>query len=170
MRKNPVFVSCPTHLNEEQKLKRSIIIKLLDDLQMEPRALGRGDYPKDYPLKEVYVIAKHCCGGVILGFEQLFVETGIKKRGTDEEQKIESLNTVLIPTPWNHLEAGILFGLKLPLLIFKEDGIAGGVFDVGITDVFVQKMPPIKPSKAKIEELKQVFLKWQGEVCRIYYD
>jgi hypothetical protein len=36
---------------------------------MEPRTLGRGEYPKDYPLKEVYVIAKHCCGGIILGFE-----------------------------------------------------------------------------------------------------
>jgi hypothetical protein len=36
---------------------------------MEPRTLGRGEYPKDYPLKEVYVTAKHCCGGIILGFE-----------------------------------------------------------------------------------------------------
>jgi hypothetical protein len=58
----------------------------------------------------------------------------------------------------------------LPLLIFKEDGIVGGVFDVGVTDVFVLKMPPTKPNKAKIDELKQVFFKWQGEVCRVYYE
>ena len=69
MRKIPIFVSCPTKLNEEQELKRSVIMRLLDDLQMEPRALGRGDYPKDYPLKEVYVVAKHCSGGIILGFQ-----------------------------------------------------------------------------------------------------
>lgn len=173
MRKIPIFVSCPTKLNEEQELKRLVIMRLLDDLQMEPRALGRGDYPKDYPLKEVYVVAKHCSGGIILGFEQIFVEKGIRKRNTNEEKQIPSSispNPILIPTPWNHLEAGILFGLKMPLLIFKEDGIEGGVFDYGITDVFVHKMPPAEENKEKYEELKQVFLKWQGEVSRRYFE
>lgn len=170
MRKIPIFVSCPTQLNQEQELKRLVIMKLLEDLQMEPRSLGRSDYPKDYPLKEVYVIAKHCSGGVILGFEQIFVENGIKKRETIEEKQIISSNPMLIPTSWNHLEAGILFGLKLPLLIFKEDGIEGGVFDDGITDVFVHKMPPAKTDKSKYNELKQVFLKWQGEVSTSYYE
>ena len=59
--------------------KRKVILKLLDSLQLEPRALGRGDYPKDFPLKEVYVIAKHCGGGIILGFEQIFIRNGLKK-------------------------------------------------------------------------------------------
>jgi hypothetical protein len=170
MRKIPVFVSCPTQLNHEQELKRHVIIKILDELQMEPRAIGRGDYPKDYPLKEVYVIAKHCSGGIILGFEQLAVEKGIRKRGTADESKVNLKDNILIPTPWNHLEAGILFGLKVPLLIFKENGVEGGVFDYGITDVFVHKMPPASPDKEKLDELKQVFLKWQGEVSVRYYD
>jgi hypothetical protein len=55
-------------------------------------------------------------------------------------------------------------------LIFKEDGVEGGVFDYGITDVFVHEMPPVKPSKDKYEELRQIFLKWQGEVNRVYYE
>lgn len=169
MRKIPVFVSCPTQLNSEQESKRLVIIKILENLQMEPRSLGRGDYPTNYPLKEIYVVAKHCSGGIILGFEQIIIEKGIKKRGTSEEKLIEPSNPVVISTPWNHLEAGILFGLKLPLLIFKEEGIEGGVFDYGITDVFVHKMPPEKPDKNKLDELKQVFLKWQGEVTNIYY-
>lgn len=165
MRKIPVFVSCPTVLNPEQEKKRNIIVDILEDMQMEARSLGRSDYPKDYPLKEVYVIAKHCSGGVILGFEQLFVETGIKKRGTLSEKRITSRDKqVSIPTPWNNLEAGILFGLKVPLLIFKEEMVEGGVFDYGITDVFVHSMPPINPKKEKLDELKQVFLNWQGEV------
>ena len=168
MSKIPIFVSCPTQLTQEQELKRLVIMKLLGDLQMEPRSLGRGDYPKDLPLKEIFVIAKHCSGGVILGFEQIFVENGIKKRDTIEEKQIK--NPMLIPTPWNHLEAGILFGLKLPLLIFKEEGIEGGVFDNGITDVFVHNMLPAKPNKSKYNELKQVFLKWHGEVSRRYYE
>ena len=158
MSRIPVFVSCPTSLNNDQEKRRKVIMDILEDLQLEPRALGRGDYPKDYPLKEVYVIAKHCSGGIILGFEQLYMETGKRKRSTKEEKNIDK--PISIPTPWNHLEAGILFGLKLPLLIFKEDGIEGGVFDYGITDAFVHHMPPVKPDKSKMEELKQVFLKW----------
>ena len=171
MRKIPIFVSCPTSLSPDQDQKRKVIISILRELQMEPRALGKSDYPKDYPLKEVYVIAKHCSGGIILGFEQLQVETGIVKRGTTTEKKITiNEKPLILPTAWNNLEAGILFGLKLPLLIFKEDGIEGGVFDYGITDVFVHNMPPIKPTPKKKEEIKQVFLKWQGEVCRKYYE
>lgn len=168
MQKIPVFVSCPTTLNIEQEQKRQVIINLLDELQLEPRALGRSDYPKDYPLKEVFVIAKHCSGGIILGFEQLSITSGIKKRGCDNEQIIKEGQTVLLPTPWNHLEAGILYGLKLPLLIFKEEGIEGGVFDYGITDAFVHTMPLINPTKEKIDELKHVLLKWYSLVSSRY--
>ena len=170
MRKIPVFVSCPTTLTVEQEKKRNIIIDLLEDLQLEPRALGRGDYPKDYPLKEVYIIAKHCAGGIILGFEQVYVDGGLRKRNTPEEKTITTSTPLLIPTPWNHLEAGILYGLKLPLLIFKEKGIEGGVFDYGITDAFIHTMPASKPDRNKMNELKQVFLKWFAQVSTKYHD
>jgi len=166
MRKIPIFVSCPTSLSDEQEQKRKVIIDILDEFQMEPRALGRGDYPKDFPLKEVYVIAKHCSGGIILGFEQMFVENATRKRRTKSEKVISE--PISIPTPWNHLEAGILFGLKLPMLIFKEDGVEGGVFDYGITDAFVHTMPPVMPKLEKIIELKQIVLKWFTLVSQNY--
>ena len=168
MRKIQVFVSCPTSLSAEQDKKRKIIIDLLEDLQLEPRALGRGDYPKDFPLKEVYIIAKHCAGGIILGFEQLYVEGGKRKRNCPGEKTITPEKAISLPTPWNHLEAGILFGLKLPLLIFKEEGIEGGVFDYGISDAFIHTMPDPDPGSPKINELKQVFLKWFAQVSSKY--
>ena len=168
--KIPVFVSSPTILNPDQERSRKIIMNMLEDLQMEPRALGRSDYPKDVPLREVYVIAKHCHGGIILGYEQFQATAGKWKRGSKEEKVIKKSNPVSFPTPWNQLEAGILFGLKLPLLIFRESDIFGGVFDVGTTEVFVHPTPPPRPTKAKLEELKQVFLKWQAEVNRVYYE
>ena len=163
----PIFLSCPTTLSSEQEGKRKVILKLLDELQLEARSLGRSDYPKDYPLKEVYVIAKNCAGGVILGFEQYVINDCINKRGTPDEKTIKDIN---FPTPWNQLEAGILFGLKLPLLVFREDKVVGGIFDVGISDIFINTMPPINPNKKKIDELKQLFLKWHGEVRRRYYE
>jgi len=165
----PVFVSCPTSLSPKQEGSRATLVKLLDDLNIEPRALGRSDYPAEFPLREVLVIANHCAGGLILGFEQFQATAGSWKRGTKEERRIRSGEPVSFPTSWNHLEAGILFGLGLPILIFREEGISGGVFDNGVTDVFVHKMPPGRPTKTDRESLKEVFLKWHARVSTRYY-
>jgi hypothetical protein len=63
-----VFVSAPTTLNAEQVASRAIVMSFLDELNLEPRALGRSDYPSELPLREVLLIAKHCAGGIILGY------------------------------------------------------------------------------------------------------
>jgi len=131
--------------------------------------LGRSDYPKDVPLREVYVIAKHCHGGVILGFKQFQAKAGVWKHGTKEEKVIPKGKSVPFPSPWNQLEAGILFGLKLPLLIFRESDVCGGIFDIGTAEVFVHSIPAAIPTAGKKEELKEVFLKWYAEVSRHYY-
>jgi len=165
----PVFVSCPRRLNNDQNRSRRLIMSILEELRIEPRALGRSDYPKDYPLKEVYAIAKHCHGGVILGFAQFRATSGIWKHGTNEEARVSRGSSISFPTPWNQLEAGILFGLRVPLLIFRESDVYGGVFDVGTTEVFVHRMPPPHPTAQKKEELREVFLKWHAEVSRHYY-
>lgn len=164
----PVFVSSPTMLSAAQAGARKVVTDLLEQYKMEPRALGRTDYPKDFPLKEVLIIAKHCHGGIILGFEQLRVIEGAWKPGTKEEKQVDRLKPVSLPTPWNQLEAGILFGLRLPLLIFREHNVHGGVFDVGTTEVFVHTMPPARPTAAKRDELEHVFLKWSAAVQSNY--
>ena len=166
----PIFVSSPTQLNSRQEKSRKVVLGILDGLQLEPRALGRSDYPKDVPLKEVHAIAKHCHGGVILGFEQFRATAGVWKPGTKVEKRLDRSKPISFPTPWNQLEAGILFGLKLPLLIFREVDVYGGVFDVGTTEVFVQPMPPAQPSRKELDELKEVFLKWHAAVSRVYYE
>ncbi len=139
----------------------------LDSLHLEARALGRTDYPKDFPLREVLVLARHCSGGVILGFSQFRANGGVWKAGTASERS--TTDPVLVPTAWNQLEAGIMFGLGLPLLIFKESGVEGGVFDPGVTDVFVHSMPMGPVSKQKAGEIREVFLSWHSEVRRRYY-
>jgi hypothetical protein len=159
----PVFVSCPTSLSSDQESARAIILRQLKRYKLTPRALGRSDYPTELPLREVLVIARHCAGGVILGFEQFRSLNGVSKPGTTEERPVRSNSP--FPTPWNNLEAGILFGLGLPLLIFRESGITGGIFDTGVTDVFIHPMP-----KAGSDEgLSDVFLKWQSNVRQRYY-
>ena len=165
--KIPVFVSCPSKLNSEQEASRQTVVDLLEEYGLEPRALGRSDYPTESPLREVAVIAKHCSGGVILGFEQFRTTEGVWKRGTKEEEEIT--DQAKFPTPWNHLEAGILFGLKLPLLVFREEGISGGIFDSGTTDVYVHETPPGDLSGSQKDQLKEVIFKWRGRVSEHYY-
>jgi hypothetical protein len=79
--KIPIFVSCPTSLNATQEQSRSALMRFLDEFNLEPRALGRSDYPAEFPLREVLVIAKHCAGGIVLGFEQFHFTAGTVKRG-----------------------------------------------------------------------------------------
>lgn len=170
--KIPVFVSGPTALSPEQVSARQVLMDFLEELNLEPRALGRTDYPSELPLREVLVIARHCAGGMILGFEQFQASAGIFKRGTGDEGGERSLaagQTAAFPTPWNHLEAGILFGLGLPLLIFREPQISGGVFDHGVTDVFIHKMPSHALSPKERSNLKEVLLKWYAKVSAHYY-
>jgi len=113
------------------------------------------------------VIAKHCSGGVILGFEQFRATNGVWKRETPEAREVTS--ETVFPSPWNHLEAGILFGMRLPLLVFREPGITGGVFDNGVTDAFVHTMPSKAMSTGSRSALREVFLKWQAQVRQHYY-
>ena len=74
-----------------------------------------------------------------------------------------------MPTPWNHLEAGILFNQKLPILIFKEDGINGGVFDIGTPNIFIQRMPIHPLSESAEEDLDTLFQNWASDVKNHYY-
>jgi hypothetical protein len=165
--KIPVFVSCPTTLSAEQDAARALVLRQLKRFSLEPRALGRSDYPTELPLREVLLLARHCSGGVILGFGQYQSTDGVWKRATDDETAQDG--PIPFPSPWNHLEAGILFGLRLPLLIFREEGIQGGVFDHGVSDVFIHPMPSPAASSSRKASLGDVFLKWQADVRAHYY-
>ncbi len=166
--KIPVFVSSPTSLSPGQEAARSVIIQQLEDNDLEPRALGRSDYPTELPLREVLLIARHCFGGVILGFEQFRAASGLVKPGTPAEKSFSV--PMSFPTPWNHLESGILFGLRVPILVFREESISGGVFDHGVSDVFVHPIPEGEIAGAAKAALRQVFQRWAGKVREHYYE
>src|SRR4051794_12069136 len=84
----PVFVSAPTDPNPAQKAVYDGILELLEDLQLERRALGRSDYPTEFPLKEVIRLARKCSGGLVLGFVQQTAAIVISKPGTPDEKNV----------------------------------------------------------------------------------
>jgi hypothetical protein len=165
----PVFVSAPSpeNLSPDQVKSANIIQKLVSRYKLEWRALGRSDYPNDLPLKEVLRMVRHCSGGIILGFEQFRADKGEFKSGSPKARVATS--PVRFPTPWNQLEAGILFSNQLPLMIFREAGISGGVFDVGSTEVFIHQIPTSSTSKQALDDLDTVFQNWVARVRTHYY-
>ena len=165
----PVFVSAPSpdNLSPTQEQGAVIIHKLVARYKLEWRALGRSDYPNDLPLKEVLRMVKHCSGGIILGVEQFRAPKGEFKRGSPNAIVVNS--PVSFPTPWNQLEAGILFSAGLPMMIFREPGISGGVFDVGTSEVFIHPMPTANTSAQALDDLDSVFQNWVARVRKDYY-
>jgi hypothetical protein len=166
--KIPVFVSSPTKLNASQQQIRLAVFAALDHYGLEPRALGQSDYPTLLPLREVLVIAKHCAGALILGFEQEFAPVVEVRRGVETDGGREKKN-VAYPTPWNQLEAGILYAIGMPMLVFKENMISGGIFDAGVSDVFIHPLPQLAEDGQLERSVTDVFLKWQADVRRKYY-
>ncbi len=165
----PVFVSAPSadNLSPAQEQSAATIHDLVKRYKLEWRALGRSDYPNDVPLKEVLRMVRHCSGGIVLGFEQFRATQGEFKPGS-KKAKVAN-GPVSFPTPWNQLEAGILVAASLPLLIFREDGVSGGVFDVGTSELFIHPMPGPESTQQALDDLDSVFQNWVSRVRVHYY-
>ena len=165
----PVFVSVPNRLSDRQDTAHRLILGELGHHGIEARTLGQTDYPTRFPLREVLTLAKHCSGGVILGFSLFEATAGVWKKDTPFELALDKNKRAQFSTPWNQLEAGILFALDVPLLVFRERRVSGGVFDRGVTDLFVHPMPTSEPEYNETKALRAVFQRWTAQVRAHYY-
>jgi hypothetical protein len=177
----PVFASLPSKLEKPQIASRNYVFRELRLVGLDPRNVGSSDRGLFTPLHEVRTLARHCAGGIILGYRQYWAQkaTHIDREGTEIVVR-PFPGTYYAPTPWNQLETGILFGLGLPLLVLKEKGVFGGVFDVGSSDVFVYDMPmPGEDWNESSDSLNNedesggflaALLRWQALVRNHYYD
>jgi hypothetical protein len=180
-----VFASVPSKLDDRQSASKRYIYERLNALELEPRTVGGSDPGMYNPLHEVRTLARHCAGGIILGYSQI---TARVARGMTTQESSDGSYAVVesvikqyrAPTPWNQLETGILFGLGLPLFVLKQDGISGGIFDAGASDVLIHTMPmPGRDWQAprsvdlRNPEAQRSFevalLRWQGLVRTHYY-
>lgn len=181
----PVFSSVPSKLDDRQAASKRHIYGRLRALRLEPRTVGGSDPGMYNPLHEVRTLARHCAGGIILGYSQVTarVATGLMTR-EEPDGTITITPKPIRPysaaTPWNQLETGILFGLGLPLFVLKQEGITGGIFDEGASDVLVHPMPmpsarwdPSRPdvlhNPVATQGFEVALLRWQGLVRAHYY-
>lgn len=158
----PIFLSAPTRLSPPQAEVYEFAVGALTEEALSPRALGRSDFPQHDPLTEVFYVARACYGGVIMGFTQVEATKGKIKAGTEAEAEIST--PLALPTPWNQIEAGLLMGMRKPLLIFSQDGVSGGVFDQGAFSGYLQKFRPGGMTIGDWEQMRERIRLWAADV------
>ncbi|MFM1814726.1 MAG: hypothetical protein RLZ98_1421 [Pseudomonadota bacterium] len=136
------------------------------DEELQLKNLGDFGTAIQFPLKEVAILARACYGGVIMGFRQTYAPKIIEKHGTPH-QKPERAEAYF-PTPWNQLEAGMLFALRRPIIVFAEDGIEGGIFDKGSSDLYLNVLPKAADFDDVQVSVRQIIRQWASEVRTEY--
>ncbi|WP_342026109.1 hypothetical protein AADC60_10610 [Cytobacillus pseudoceanisediminis] len=158
-----VFVSRPNTLDENQEQTMQRIERLLEQRGIRARTIGKTDFPNVSPMRAVEQLMRQCSGAVILGFPQTIIQKGISKPGTDNEKSIKN---ILLPTPWNQIEASMAFMLDLPLLVIRNQGIEGGIFDIGTTGHFIHTFHLDNEEWIEKPSFLQPFNDWHNEVVR----
>ena len=136
----PVFVSCPSLLTKDQEVIRDRFENLLRSFDLEPVTLGRNhkSISGKAPLAEIMHLARHCCGGVVLGFAEFKSEStrAVVKSGDPDHTR--DMGSLALSSAWNQLEAGILLGLERPVMVCREKGVMpSGILDPQVGDRYV---------------------------------
>jgi hypothetical protein len=168
MRDIPVFVSLPSKLNPRQGAVHASVEKSLTRLRLISKTVGRSDRPLKSPIGEVYQLARRCAGGLIIGFRQIAVPSCTF--WPDTEWTEQGSPNSHFPTPWNQLEAGMLYSLGVPMLIFAEKGVTGGIFEKGMSNFFIHPFVCETFTEQDGEQMHEIISDWSRHVQNHYMD
>ena len=157
----PVFVSVPSKLSRQQQAVHRAIATELQILRFEPRTVGRSDHALQSPLAEVCQLARRCSGGLILGFRQASTTSATLWTDTHAEQANVPAHW---PSAWNQLEAGVLYALGMPMLVFAEDGVGGGIFDRGVGNASIHQFSCERFDVASRAQIAMQLQTWARDV------
>jgi hypothetical protein len=164
----PIFVSMPSKLNDHQQAVFDTLKKTMKQARLFPSTVGRSVLPLQSPLGEVYQLARRCAGGLILGFRQSLTSDVIRWPGTKFQK--QDNEQVYHPSPWNQLEAGILYSLGVPMLILAEEGVTGGIFDRGVANHFIHEFNAEAFDEEATQRMGMLILDWSRHVINYYME
>ncbi len=139
MASHRIFLSRPTTLSVAQERFCTALGRLFVAYRLDPHTVGTQDFTHRSPLGKVLEVMNTCDGACILGMVQARASEAVIKPSTPAER---SLTDVVFASPWNQLEAGMALIRGLPLFIICEAGVSGGVFDDGVADAYIHRLPP----------------------------
>lgn len=133
-----VFLSRPGALDVRQIEMIERVRELVKSHGLEPIDLPREEYDKTRVLSNLSGRMNDCASVIIFGFKSLYVRAATYRPDTEDAKTVRN---VYLPTPWSHIEAGMAFMKKIPVLVLAEEGILDGFFDEGIDDPMIARCP-----------------------------
>lgn len=155
----PIFVSRPSVIATKFETQCKSFEAYLARKGYCVRRLGPDQYRLKAPLKGVMALMKTCRGAIILGYPQYEVRAVLSRPATAKEQI-----SAVFPTPWNQIEATLAFKQRIPVLVIAHEGVAGGVFDFGITGEYVHKTSLCAKGWYKTKDFGGVFQEWHKQI------
>ena len=136
-----VFLSRPNPFIESQQYFLEKLQEELNQFDLNTVTLQADNYDLTDSLNYLKGMIKQCYGVVIVGFKQIFIEKGMKKKGGQNNPNYFYPSQIdvsgqALTSPFCHIEGTIGLLNDLPLLIINEDGvreegiIKGGKFSV----------------------------------------
>ena len=113
-----IFISMGTPYTEQySQFRDELELFLRDTCKVDPRIIGKNEYPSGSPLEKIREVMRGCHGVLVVAYERKFLEAGIEKRGGAAPQQ---LNGLTYTTAWNHIESAMVFSFGLPLYIISS--------------------------------------------------
>jgi len=155
-----VFLSVGTATDGHETFVRAIEDRLRSE-GLTPHTAGRNAFNSERPLLAVTQLMDKCCGAVVVALERSYFPAGIERRGGKAQK---SLSDVVLPTPWNQMEAAMAYSRDLPLIIIVEKGLkCEGMLQQ--YDWNVQALPA-DPSALHTVQFNGVLADWKDKVLK----
>lgn len=170
-----VFLSRANPFVNEQQLFIEKLQEKLDKFDLKTVTLQAENYDLTDLLNYLKGIIKQCYGIVIIGFKQIFIDKGVKKKGGTNNpqfffpQEID-VSGQAITSPFCHIEGTIGLLNDLPLLIINEEGVReegiinGGKFSVKTNRFNLQNIEGFFADKTFERQISV----WVGKVVDYY--
>jgi len=155
-----VFISMGTPYTDDYgKFRDELDAYLRDSCGVDPRIIGKNEYPSGSPLNKIREVMKGCDGVIIVAYERKHVAKGSEKRGSTAQT---ALTNRTYTTPWNHIESAIAFSLDLPLHILCQTGLQEEGLIETKNDWYVQRLD-IAPGAFADPKVAQSLQSWVKE-------
>lgn len=123
-----VFLSRPNPFIDNQKMFLDKLKKRLETFDIKTVTLQADNYDLTDSLNYLKGIMRQCYGIIIIGFQQIFIDKGTKKRGGKQNSifyypEERDISGQALTSPFCHIEGTIGLMYDLPLLIINEEGV-----------------------------------------------
>lgn len=158
--KKKIFLSVGRTSTYEQEDFVREVEKYIENQGLIPQTLGRTYWSSLQPLRAVGELMRECCGTVVIALERIHIKSGIQRRGSLNQQPLQSIN---LTTVWNQIEAAMAYTLGHPLLVIVEKSVKDeGLLEQGY-DWYVNSID-LNVAALHQREFVGVFADWKRRV------